>query len=200
MIQKFIAILLSFTFNTCNGQGLIDSYIGGWAGKLKESNPFLFEITLILNEPNESKVIFIGQDTITTIKLNRENEQYLTGEFGDQLTIRVDRNESNQIAFIHTCHHLSHLTLKKSGVNSWTGKWNLLIEASDYPTFYLSLDKIDNGNYGASTFFREPTYHYMWGQTFSSNNNIFEFVDIRLGINFRGHLNEGIINLTFNFI
>lgn len=200
MTQKLIAILLIFTFNSCNGQDLIDTYIGGWSGELEEPNPFLFEINIKIDEPDKSEAYFIGQDTITTIKLSTENEQYLIGRFTDQLIIRVDYNENNPIAFIHTGHHLSHLALEKSGVNSWTGKWNLLIEASNSPTFYLSLDKFDDGNYGASTFFKEPTFHYMWGQEFKYKEDVFEFVDIRSDLNFQGHLLNGKIDLTFNFL
>lgn len=189
--------LLSTT--SCDAQPTFNNYIGGWSGTCEEKNPFLFDIEII---PTEDGIFanFTGKHNTTKILLKAENNNYLVGKFENQLTIRIDTTSKNPIVFVQTGHHLSNIEVSQSSSGTWKGKWNLLIEETTLPTFYLSLDKQDDGSYTASTFFKEPTYHYMLAQDFGFSGNKIEFSDLRSNIKFNGVLKNKRIDLTLHFL
>ena len=143
---------------------------------------------------------FTGHESTTEIPLDVEDSKYLVGKIADQLTIRIDTASTPPIAFVQTGHHLSNIELNLTASGVWAGEWNLLIEGPFLPSMYLSLDKLDDGGYGASTFFKDSTYHYMWGQDFRYSKNDFEFRDIRSDIKFTGVLKDEQIDLTLHFL
>lgn len=177
----------------------MEEYVGGWAGKFVEKNPFLFDIEIVPTQ-KEFLARFKGKSSITEIPLKADKSNYLVGKLEGQLTLRIDTINTVPIAFIQTGHHLSNIDLKKTEARTWKGQWNLLIGESLSPTLFLSLDETEDGNYAASTFFKEPTFHYMWGQNFKVRQNEIEFIDIRSNIKFRGTLNGNQIDLTLQFL
>ncbi|MEZ4874755.1 MAG: serine hydrolase [Flavobacteriaceae bacterium] len=197
-VKIFVLFCLLFA-TSCKAQTSMDSYLGGWAGTFKEEQPFLFTVE-ITSEGTEKIARFMGKKSITEIPLHLETPPYWVGEIMGQLHIRIDMTAATPVAFIQTGHHLSHLALQESPTGSWVGTWNLLIESHSLPTLYVSLEAWDNGSYGASTFFKEPTYHYMWGQDFKKVENEISFTDIRSNIHFKGILNENQIDLTLHFL
>lgn len=197
---KLILIILIVNLSSCGAQTSLDKFVGGWAGRVEEKNPFLFDIEIKNTSNNGMAVVFSGIDSTTEIRLERETDKYLVGRFQNQLLFRIDTTTTQPIAFIQTGHHLSNIELNKSPSGTWAGEWNLLISESSSPLFYLSLDKSDDGNYSASTFFKEPTFHYMLGQGFTTHQNEIEFSDIRSNILFKGVLKSEQIDLTLNFL
>ncbi|MDT0554939.1 serine hydrolase domain-containing protein [Patiriisocius hiemis] len=194
-----LLIITLLTITSCNAQKSLENYVGGWAGKLEYKNPFQFNIEIITTEEGSTSV-FKGKNSITEIPLKAENATYLVGQYKDQLIIRIDTTQTTPIAFVQTGHHLSNIDLNLTSKGNWSGNWNLLIEDSFLPTMYFSLDKQEDNSYSASTFFKEPTYHYMWGQDFKIGHDNFEFRDIRSNLNFNGKLKEQRIDLTLNFL
>ncbi|MEE4259878.1 MAG: serine hydrolase [Bacteroidales bacterium] len=194
-----LLIITLLNITSCRAQKPIENYVGGWAGKLEYKNPFQFNIEIITTEEGSTSV-FKGKNSITEIPLKAENATYLVGQYKDQLIIRIDTTQTTPIAFVQTGHHLSNIDLNLTSKGNWSSNWNLLIEDSFLPTMYLSLDKQEDNRYSASTFFKEPTYHYMWGQDFKIGHDNFEFRDIRSNLNFNGKLKEQRIDLTLNFL
>ncbi len=200
MKKSTILFLFIHFWIYCLSQNPLDPYIGGWAGKMNEPNAFNFTIELREDKQEQFKIDFIGPDTISTILLSRDNNNYLKGRSNNQLDVSIEITDERPIVFIQTGNHLSYIHLDKVQPDIWSGSWNLLISENIIPTFYLSLDSFNNGNYGASTFFKEPTFHSMFGQEFSNKKTEFEFIDIRSNIKFKGILKEGRIDLIFNFL
>lgn len=194
-----LTIICLLNLASCHAQTAIDNYVGGWAGTFEEKDPFQFDIRIV---PSGERIVasFTGHESTTEIPLDVEDSKYLVGKIADQLTIRIDTASTPPIAFVQTGHHLSNIELNLTASGVWAGEWNLLIEGPFLPSMYLSLDKLDDGGYGASTFFKEPTYHYMWGQDFRYSKNDFEFRDIRSDIKFTGVLKDEQIDLTLHFL
>ncbi len=196
---NILLIICLLNIIACNAQTSVDNYVGGWAGRFKKQNPFLFTVEMFSTEKG-IVARFEGNSSITEIPLETENKTYLVGQHQDQLTIRIDTTQYPPIAFVQTGHHLSNIELRLTSKGNWAGKWNLLIEDSFLPTMYLSIDKQDDSSYAASTFFKEPTYHYMWAQDFTLSDNNFAFIDIRSNLHFNGVLKEEKIDLTLDFL
>ena len=194
-----LTIICLLNLASCHAQTAIDNYVGGWAGTFEEKDPFQFDIRIV---PSGERIVasFTGHESTTEIPLDVEDSKYLVGKIADQLTIRIDTASTPPIAFVQTGHHLSNIELNLTASGVWAGEWNLLIEGPFLPSMYLSLDKLDDGGYGASTFFKEPTYHYMWGQDFRYSKNDFEFRDIRSDIKFTGVLKDEQIDLALHFL
>ena len=194
-----LTIICLLNLASCHAQTAIDNYVGGWAGTFEEKDPFQFDIRIV---PSGERIVasFTGHESTTEIPLDVEDSKYLVGKIADQLTIRIDTASTPPIAFVQTGHHLSNIELNLTASGVWAGEWNLLIEGPFLPSMYLSLDKLDDGGYGASTFFKEPTYHYMWGQDFRYSKNDFEFRDIRSNIKFTGVLKDEQIDLALHFL
>ncbi|HAA11097.1 MAG TPA: hypothetical protein DCE41_05095 [Cytophagales bacterium] len=193
--------LLIMSMAACTPNQTPSEYRGGWAGTIQESNPFSFSIDLELNA-TDPWVRFTGKDTVTILPLQAEDSKYLVARFEDQLTFRLDTNGGNLTAFVHAGHHLSHLPLEPTGPNAWSGHWDLLIEGTTTsPTLYLSMDSLGQDQYGVSTFFKEPSYHYMWINDFLLQEDRFlSFREIRSNIQFSGELKESRIDLTLQFL
>ena len=153
---KTILLICFFGVYCSSAQTVVDDYLGGWSGMFEDKSPFLFDIK-VTTKGESTIAIFTGKKNTTEILLEAEDERYLFGEIGSQLSIRIDTTNSEPIAFIQTGHHLSNLDLKKDMHGDWVGQWNLLIGKSIFPSLYLSIDKSDEGGYSAMTFFKEPT-------------------------------------------
>jgi len=201
MIGRITVLLFLCCWISGTAQVPIDKYLGGWAGKMTTPNPFIFDIKLEKDKDENYYAVFTGRNSEALIPLHVDDENYLVGRFDDQLEIEVKFENGNPISFIRTGHHLSYLDLTKDDEDLWTGEWSLLLNNDVvYPTFYLSLDRSDDGNYGAYTYFKEPTFHYMMSQDFILRKGAIQFKDIRSNIRLKGRLNEDRIDLVLNFL
>ncbi|MEL6672851.1 MAG: serine hydrolase [Bacteroidota bacterium] len=195
--------LMALLLASCTAQENWDDYLGGWAGTFSEPEPFAFQLSLQMAAEEGARLVFSGKHSSTELELAEDEGPYLSGRFGDQLFVRIDTSGPKPVGFIQSGHHLSFLELEARGANSWEGEWQLLIGAGITPTLYLSLDQFEDGNYGASTFFREPTYHYMFGMGFgrlANNDQQFIFRDIRSNIDFLGEAKNQKLHLKLSFL
>ncbi len=122
------------------------------------------------------------------------------GAYEDQLIFQIDLTVATPTAFIQTGHHLSHIALRPDGKNKWRDEWNLLLPDGGATSFYLSLDRFDDGSFGASTFFGPPSFHYMYGTDFQETKKGSRFRDRRSNIRFEALLEDKQIELEANFL
>ncbi len=199
-MRKILFLVLFVNTIGCYGQSQLDDYVGGWSCKLPERSPFLFDVELDIENFRNAKITFTGKNSLTKIDLVQDEDGNLHGGFNNQLKVKIDASTDIPMTFIQIGNHLSYLGLTPTHSNRWAGEWNLLIGENLAPTMYLSFDKFDNGNFGVSTFMKEPTLHYMYCQDFSVDQNTMQFRDIRTNILFKGVLKNGKIMLDLNFL
>lgn len=190
----FLAMMCS-----CTSQKKIGDYLGGWSGTFKETDAFLFKIDLVKTINNEYYLDFHGNDSVTTIPLKNKGNQYY-GSFKNQLAVKMQMWQNRPVVFLQIGHHLCHVPFKKQDNTIWKGEWNLLLAENFAPTLYLSLNKEENQTYSASTFFKEPSLHYMQGEDFQFEEDRLHFTDIRSRIYFDGVLHEKKIKLHLKFL
>lgn len=198
-MKKMLVLFLGIITNCCTAQNSLESYLGGWSGTFAETDAFLFQIDLLKTKENAYYLDFHGRDSITKIKLENRGNQYY-GSFNDQLVIKMKLQDKEPIVFLQVGHHLCHVPFEKEDTELWRGEWNLLLAEGFNPTLYLSLDQEEDQTYNPSTFFKEPSLHYMQCGGFQIEDGNFHFVDIRSRIYFDGVLKDKEIKLSLKFL
>ena len=194
-------ILLLFTSSIfAQSEALLEEYVGPWAGQLEDVQAFNFTIQLQQTKEKKYRAIFRGKKQKTTLVLKKEADGYLAGNFEDQLLLRIDTSTEIPTAFLQVGHHLSHLFFKRMGRTRWEADWNLLLSEEAEATFYLSIESDESSNYSVLPYFKEPTFHYLYGQDFAFKDDKFFFRDIRSTIRFKGELNPSNIELELSFL
>lgn len=206
MIQQLLVVLFLFSVNCSSTEPpKISNYLGGWSGELLAIDQFRFDFTLDLREEESPLLTVIGQQLEFQAELVATSPPAKTyrAELPNGVIFKLDLSATQPIGFLQTGHHLCYLNFESSPASSvdWRARWNLLLADQMDPTFYLSLDRLDEGGYSASTFFQSPVCHYMYAQEFQLNSERFSFVDIRSGIEFNGQLlAEDQIELEMNYL
>ena len=195
MKGKFIILCCLSIIYSCNSQINLEEYLGGWSGQFEEENWFKYEI-LLSQKGEEYSVDFIGTNSTTTLNL-QSNGIYFEGAINEHSEISLMMDDDQPILFIRIGHHQCHVHLYREK-DVWKGDWSLLIYEDFKPTLYLSLHK-EQEHYSASTFFKEPSLHFMWSIDFRHHDDQLEFIDERSSLQFKGTLkNDKIfLNLTF---
>lgn len=194
----FCLLLLPFT--ACQGQGQLSDYLGAWTGEFPSSDAFVFDIRLQKDSDASYQLIFQGKQKSLTLILEATAPGYFLAKYEDQMSFHLHLSDAATTAFIETGNHLTYLDLKPGGEEEWTATWNLFTAQQFDPTFYLSLDRLEDGTNYASTFFQSPVLHYMLAQDFTEKGPKFNFRDIRSGLHFTGELKEQRIELTLAFL
>lgn len=184
---------------SCVGQQDIDTYLGGWSGDLEEVNAFKFRVNLLLDEEGIPSVSFIGNSGSTTLPIVAVNEQYWRANH-EQLSFHLLFEHDTPLAFVETGNHQTFLSFKKEDKMQWSTDWNLFIDENPDPTLYLSLDRLGDQAYAASTFFQSPVLYYMFGQDFQRSGKTFQFYDARSGLRIGGTLGDEEIRLKLQFL
>ncbi|MEM7575340.1 MAG: serine hydrolase [Bacteroidota bacterium] len=206
MIQQLLVVLFLFGVNCSSTEPpKISNYLGGWSGELLTIDQFRFDFTLDLREEESPLLTVIGPQLEFQAELVATSPPAKTyrAELPNGVILKLDLSATQPLGFLQTGHHLCYLNFESSPASSvdWRARWNLLLADQMDPTFYLSLDRLDEGGYSASTFFQSPVCHYMYAQDFQLNDDGFSFVDIRSGIEFKGKLlAEDQIELVINYL
>ncbi len=177
------------------------AFLGGWSGVLSEPSPFAFRIELQKDSLEGYQMIFWGKDDSLQLPLQETRAGLWQASYGDQLSVNVREGSESPMVFLQTGHHLSYLDFSPTESSTWEAHWDLLIsEGSSEPRFYVSFEQLNDDTYEAATYFKAPSYHYMYGQDLQVKDQSFTFRDIRSGITFSGSIQEGEIPLQLSFL
>ena len=192
-----ILIIALFVFQNCsNAQWSLEAYTGGWAGTFETNSLFVFDVLLHLDK-NASPILTLkGEHSTTTLTLEQEDHLW-TIPLNEMASARLKISDNVPILFMQIGHHLCHIALENQD-DTWVGTWELLINSIIAPTLYLSLEN-EQGLY-ASTFFKEPTFHYMMGVNFQDFGTYFQFRDLRSSLRFTGKPKNNSIELNLEFL
>jgi len=187
-----------FSCFSCQSQKELTNYLGGWSGELQSLDDFRFDF--ILSEKEAYQLNIRGKETNVSYPLKVENQKANIEDENGQFTVKLDFSENVPIGFIQIGHHLCFLDFKSTASDEWTATWNLLLSNSFDPTFYLSLDQLNNNQFTASVFFQSPLCHYMNGEGFISEGNTISFRDRFSKLQFKGILQAESIALELQFL
>lgn len=192
--------MLLLAFSTCQSQPQLSEFLGAWTGELPTTDAFHFELRLEKVSDASYQLNFQGKQNQVTIPVEAVKPGHFLGKYDDQLRFHLYDGDNQLMAFIETGNHLSYVDLTSSDANTWTGTWKLFTADKFDPTFYLSLDQLEDSTIYASTFFQSPVMHYMLAQGFKREESGFSFRDIRSGLHFTGALKEQHLDLSFSFL
>lgn len=189
----FILILTMLSFSSY-GQDMKD-YTGNWQGELANKNVFNLTVSIQKKTHENSQFIISNEHEIINKQFTFENKIQLS--LNDNLTFSgIVNNEQSEInGFIKSGMLFYHIKLKKEG-NEFIGKWNILmIDNLKSQSLYLSVENGSKDDYQAYPIWGDDRFTGTWCDNFQKQNKLISFTDFKTGLQFKGKLSEGEIQL-----
>lgn len=189
----FILILTILSFSGY-GQDMKD-YTGNWQGELANKNVFNLTVSIQKKTHENSQFVISNEHEIINKQFTFENKIQLS--LNDNLTFSgIVNNEQSEInGFIKSGMLFYHIKLKKEG-NEFIGKWNILmIDNLKSQSLYLSLENGSKDDYQAYPIWGDDRFTGTWCDNFKKKNKLISFTDFKTGLQFKGKLSEGEIQL-----
>lgn len=189
----FILILTMLSFSS-HGQDMKD-YTGNWQGELANKNVFNLTVSIQKKTHKNSQFVISNEHEIINKQFTFENKIQLS--LNENLTFSgIVNNEQSEInGFIKSGMLFYHIKLKKEG-NEFIGKWNLLmIDNLKSQSLYLSLENGSKDDYQAYPIWGDDRFTGTWCANFNKNKDTISFSDFKTGLQFKGNLSEGEIQL-----
>jgi CubicO group peptidase (beta-lactamase class C family) len=176
------------------GQDMKD-YTGNWQGELANKNVFNLTVSIQKKTHENSQFIISNEHEIINKQFTFENKIQLS--LNDNLTFSgIVNNEQSEInGFIKSGMLFYHIKLKKEG-NEFIGKWNILmIDNLKSQSLYLSVENGSKDDYQAYPIWGDDRFTGTWCDNFQKQNKLISFTDFKTGLQFKGKLSEGEIQL-----
>ena len=189
----FILILTMLSFSSY-GQDMKD-YTGNWQGELANKNVFNLTVSIQKKTHENSRFVISNEHEIVNKQFTFENKIQLS--LNDNLTFSgIVNNEQSEInGFIKSGMLFYHIKLKKEG-NKFIGKWNMLmINNLKSQSLYLSVENGSKDDYQAYPIWGDDRFTGTWCANFNKNKDTISFSDFKTGLQFKGKLSEGEIQL-----
>jgi CubicO group peptidase (beta-lactamase class C family) len=189
----FILILAILSFSSY-GQDMKE-YTGNWQGELPNKNVFNLTVSIQKKTNENSQFVISNEHEIINKQFTFENKIQLS--LNDNLTFTgIVNNEQSEInGFIKSGMLFYHIKLKKEG-NEFIGKWNILmIDNLKSQSLYLSVENGSKDDYQAYPIWGDDRFTGTWCDNFQKQNKLISFTDFKTGLQFKGKLSEGEIQL-----
>jgi CubicO group peptidase (beta-lactamase class C family) len=176
------------------GQDMKD-YTGNWQGELANKNVFNLTVSIQKKTHENSQFVISNEHEIINKQFTFENKIQLS--LNDNLTFSgIVNNEQSEInGFIKSGMLFYHIKLKKEG-NEFIGKWNILmIDNLKSQSLYLSVENGSKDDYQAYPIWGDDRFTGTWCDNFQKQNKLISFTDFKTGLQFKGKLSEGEIQL-----
>jgi len=190
----FFALLTISLFS----QDMVE-FTSGWEGEIESSKVFSLKVeieNLGLKKPrlkisNNKKIIDYPFDS----RVNSIIKIPFTDNYSFEGILSENGKEIN--GFIKSGMLLYHIKLTQSENNTFIGVWNLLmIDELKSLNFYLSIENGEGNDYQAYPIFGDNRFTGTWCDNFQKKNNLISFTDFKTGLQFKGKLTTGEIQLS----
>ncbi|BDD05242.1 serine hydrolase domain-containing protein [Aureibacter tunicatorum] len=195
MKALYVFSVIFFTIGfTATSQDMSD-YNGDWEGRLQSKSVFDFEVE-ILNLGSDEPLFRISNDVSEMVKPVVVNDGLLKAKLAERVEFVGYESEGKIRGFVASGLLQYHVVLdKRNGV--YFGELNaLILDQLSSDKLYLSVENGSGENYQAYPIFSETRFTGTWCADFKKNNQEITFQDFKTGLNFKGILEPGRINMS----
>lgn len=176
----------------------MEVYNANWEGKIENAKTFSLIVDIEnLGDENATFKIY-NHKSIINYPIKGLNSHQIQIHISDNFFFEgyLSDNGKEIYGFIKSGLLLYHLNLTKSKENTFRGKWNILmIDELKSLNLYLSVENGSNNEYQAYPFWGDNRFTGTWCGNFQKENDVISFSDFKTGLQFKGKLEPGKIQL-----
>ncbi|MFB0946668.1 MAG: serine hydrolase [Spirosomataceae bacterium] len=174
------------------------SYLGNWEGKMSNSNAFNFTVELT-NFDSEKPTFTVSNDQrIFSHSFTKKKDELISFRVNESLSFQGKLTEKGRAirGFVQSGILQYHVTLQKSGNDSFSGNWNVfMVDELKSNDFYLSVEG-DDDDYQVYPILGDNRFTGTWCMGYQQNNEAVAFSDFKTGLNFEAKLLLNAIHLS----
>lgn len=197
-IKNIIVLLITLLSFSSYGQDMAE-YTSGWEGKIKNLKTFNLKVEIENLGLEKAKFKISNNNSVIDYQFDSKNASILKIPFAENYLFEgiLSKNGKNINGFIKSGMLMYHLTLNKLKNNTYTGTWNLLmVDELKSDDFYLSVENGEGNNYQAYPIFGDNRFTGTWCSNFQKEKDLISFIDFKTGLQFKGKLIAGKIQLN----
>jgi hypothetical protein len=172
------------------------SYLGNWEGKMSNSNAFNFTVELT-NFDSEKPTFTVSNDQrIFSHSFTKKKDELISFRVNESLSFQGKLTEKGRAirGFVQSGILQYHVTLQKSGNDSFSGNWNVfMVDELKSNDFYLSVEG-DDDDYQVYPILGDNRFTGTWCMGYQQDNEAVAFSDFKTGLNFEAKLLRRWIN------
>jgi CubicO group peptidase (beta-lactamase class C family) len=174
------------------------SYLGNWEGKMSNSNAFNFTVELT-NFDSEKPTFTVSNDQrIFSHSFTKKKDELISFRVNESLSFQGKLTEKGRAirGFVQSGILQYHVTLQKSGNDSFSGNWNVfMVDELKSNDFYLSVEG-DDDDYQVYPILGDNRFTGTWCMGYQQDNEAVAFSDFKTGLNFEAKLLLNAIHLS----
>jgi CubicO group peptidase (beta-lactamase class C family) len=191
----FFGLLLSAV---TNAQTDMKDYEGHWESGLSNNKAFHVNISIKKLPAGRGMLTLTGGGVSSNHSFTYQNNKPFTITIGEDVLLKgvIDPLKNELSFFVQAGQWLHHVPLQYQGTDTYTGKWQVLLNEEFRSPFYLSIENAAGEQYEAYAFAADPRWPGFGCYNFSKKDSLLHFNDFRSGIRFEGLLLKDTIALT----
>ena len=174
------------------------SYLGNWEGKMSNSNAFNFTVELTNFDSKKPTFTVSNDQRIFSHSFTKKKDELISFRVNESLSFQGKLTEKGRAirGFVQSGILQYHVTLQKSGNDSFSGNWNVfMVDELKSNDFYLSVEG-DDDDYQVYPILGDNRFTGTWCMGYQQNNEAVAFSDFKTGLNFEAKLLLNTIHLS----
>jgi CubicO group peptidase (beta-lactamase class C family) len=198
MKNSSILFFLFVTFTVTVYAQKPTSYLGNWEGKISSSNAFDFTVELTNFDSDKPTFTVSNDQRIFSHSFTQKKNELISFRVNESLSFQGQLTEKGKAitGFVQSGILQYHVTLQKSGSDSFSGNWNVfMVDELKSSDLYLSIEgEVDD--YQIYPILGDNRFTGTWGANYQQENETVAFSDFKTGLNFKAKLLPNAIRLN----